>query len=430
MRNKLFVAALIALHLLFFILSLSIGGNRIADSWDYIYQAENIRESESFYAWNMDEPVKPDYFTKRTPAYGLFLVLLGSFIPLVLLVQNILSIVVWWCVYRFIVKSGMNQRNAAGLVLITLLLQSNTLIYANTVIAEIPFQLLVLLGTLRLLKDVDQPNPRNFLLASICFTGALLFKPVMLYFWFPFMAYAFFQAKKRRKLRLIWPVFIMPATILLWSFHNLETTGWSHYSSIRVVNLKDYNTRLMLESKYGVEKADSVISSINDISRRIPDYASRNYFIRDTCSKLIRSNLPAYAKVHTKGMLAMLVDPGRYDLVQFFGIEEKENGLMYLLARGDLTGMWEIIRGQSFVVSFFFFFNFLGSIILLVSALRGFRHVKTRTVLILLCAGIICYFWILTGPVGTARYKSGILPLLVILAGWGTISPRGILPRY
>src|SRR5687768_5571471 len=120
MSTKRFLSALILVHLLFYILALVIGGTRIADSYDYLYQAENLREAGSFYAWNLDEPTKPDYFTKRTPGYAVFLYLLHSMEWLVLLLQNLMSIVLWWMVYKLLPTFGLDKNKAGWLVLLTL----------------------------------------------------------------------------------------------------------------------------------------------------------------------------------------------------------------------------------------------------------------------------------------------------------------------
>ncbi|MBI1221882.1 MAG: hypothetical protein GC180_04690 [Bacteroidetes bacterium] len=419
MNKTRFLYGLIGLHLVFYLMALIIGGTKIADSYDYLYQAENLRESGSFYAWNMNEPIKPDYFTKRTPGYAVMLYLTGSMEWLILMLQNVMSIFVWWLVFRVLLKKNVREQTAAWLILGTLVLQSNALIYANSILSEIPFQLALFGGFWFLLGDIDKPGNRQWLWASLCFAAALLIKPVMLFFWLPLLGYATVRAMQRKRLQVIWPVFLLPLVVLLWSAYNQKKTGYAHYTSVSTVNLKDYNTRLMLESAYGTRHADSVISGINAMADTASSYEARNFFIQDTCKKLIAANKGAYAKVHLKGMLAMLLDPGRHDYVHFYKMDEGQDGLMYKLARGNFRGMWEVIRSQSPLIVFFFFLNLLGSLLLLLLTLNGLRALPNQTMLVILLCLIIGYFWVLTGPVGTARYKSAILPLMVVLAGLG-----------
>lgn len=425
MNKSRFLYSLIGLHLLFYLLSLIIGGNKIADSYDYLFQAENLRESGSFYAWDMKETIKPDYFTKRTPGYAVLLYLTGSYEWLILLLQNIMSVCVWWLVFQMLLRKKMNEKKAAWLILLVLLFQSNTLIYANSIISEIPFQLALIGGFWFLFEDIEKPSNGQWLWAVFCFSVALLIKPVMLYFWLPLLGYAAVRAIQRKRVQILWPVFVLPMVVLLWSVHNQHVTGWAHYTSVSTVNLKDYNTRLMLESKYGFEYADEVIGGINARADTCSSYEMRNRYIQDTCKSLILANREAYAKVHLKGMLAMLLDPGRYDYVNFFGIEEEDaDGLMYKLARGDFRGMWQTIIAQPFVVVFFFFFNLIGAGLLLHASLYGLKALSKDTMLVILLMLVIGYFWVLTGPVGTARYKSAILPLMVILSGMGLRDTR------
>ena len=420
MNARRFLFVLIGLHALFYVLALSMDGIRIADSYDYLYQAENIREEGSFYAWTHNDPYKPDYETKRTPGYGLFLVLTGSAPALVLFIQNVLSISLWWLVFMLLRKKGMREKRAGWLLLLVVALQSNTLIYANSLLAETLFQFLVFAGFVQLMQDTSAPYA--WLKACILFTLALLVKPVLLFFWIPLGIYACIRAFQLRKMRLVWPVLLMPLAVLAWSYHNQQVTGWAHYTSISTVNLKDYNTRLMLESAYGTSYADSVIAGINDSAEKISNYQARNTYIQDTCKALLTANVGAYARVHLKGMLAMLLDPGRYDYVQFFKAESNDDGLMYKLARGDFKGMYRTVMDQPPLVTFFFFLNLLGSLFLLGLALYGLRRLPRETLTVLLICGFIGYFWVLTGPVGTARYKSVLLPFMALLAGLGLIS--------
>lgn len=425
MSTKRFLSALIFIHLLFYVLALIIGGTHIADSYDYLYQAENLRNTGSFYAWNLDEPIKPDYFTKRTPGYAVFLYFFHSIEWLVLLLQNLMSIVLWWMVYKLLLAFQLDKNKAGWLVLLVLLFQSNTLIYTNSILAETSFQFLLFLGFYCLYRDLKYQEFWNWLVAGFCFTIALLLKPVLLFFWIPFLAYALVRASQRRRLQLVWPVFLLPLTVLLWSTHNQNTTGWTHFTSISAVNLKDYNTRLMLESLYGTDSADVVIGEINRTAAFIPDYGHRSRFIIDTCKSILKANKMAYAKVHVKGMVAMMLDPGRFDYVQFFKLDAGDEGLMYKLARGDISGMWDTMKVQSPFTVFFFILNLLGSVALLILALSGLRVFPKQKMLVVLLVGLIAYFWVLTGPVGTARYKSTILPYMVILAGMGIVRAKG-----
>ncbi|MDX5321750.1 MAG: hypothetical protein LPK45_11475, partial [Bacteroidota bacterium] len=176
MTQRKFLYGLLLLHGLFYLLALVLGGTKIADSYDYLYQAENLRESGSFYAWNMEEPIKPDYHTKRTPGYAVMLYLTGSMEWLILLLQHALSILVWYLVYRVLLRLKLPHKVAGGLILGLLLLQSNTLIYANSVLSEIPFQLALVGGFWFLFEDIYHPKNRQWLWAILCFSVALLIK--------------------------------------------------------------------------------------------------------------------------------------------------------------------------------------------------------------------------------------------------------------
>ena len=72
-EGRKFLLAITLLHLVFFVLSLSMGHIVLPDSEDYIWQATNFDATGSFYAANPALPIKIDYFSKRPPFYGLFI---------------------------------------------------------------------------------------------------------------------------------------------------------------------------------------------------------------------------------------------------------------------------------------------------------------------------------------------------------------------
>lgn len=419
MTRRNFLLFLILIHGVFYIMALSFAEVKIPDSYDYLYQAQNLKEQGSLYAWSYQEDLKPDYFTKRTPGYAVFIYVLGSQIGLVLLLQNLLSVLIFLKLYDWLKQSGVSEKLIAMALGIGLLLQTNQLIYANTIISEVLFQYLLFFGIYTLIQEGRDLKWGKAFLAALLFGMALLVKPVLLFFWIPLALFYLVHAIQKKKLLLFIPALILPMLIVIWSFHNKDLTGWFHYTSISTVNLKDYNTRLMLESKFGSEYADSVIAGINEEAASKGTYAERNAYIKDTCSKLIKGNLFAYAKVHAKGMFAMLVDPGRYDYVSFFRVEEGPSGLMYLVARGDFKGMIEVIKGQNPAINFFFFLNLAGSLLLFCFALLGLWRIRNEYYLLIIFLAVIGYFWVLTGPVGTARYKSILLPFMFYLAVQG-----------
>ncbi len=417
MTRRLFLFLLITLHALFFTWALYQGSYMIPDSFDYRYQAQNIRQHGAFYAWNWEEPVKMDYFTKRTPGYGFVLAALNAKEWLLLLLQNLLSILLFLLLHNQLVRRGLSVNKAGILLLLALLFQSNQLIYANTLISEVIFQLLVFCGFLALLSELEKPRASLLYAGSALFALALLVKPVLIFWSLPLALWIIGRCVFTGNRKALPSILLMPLVVFIWSYRNEQLTGYFHYTAISTVNLKDYNTRLLLESMHGPEKADSVITGINRMADGMADYGQRCHFIQDTCKEILKSDWKGYLKIHAKGMVAMLMDPGRFDAVNFLALPDSDGGLMYLLARGDVKGILQVISKQEAPVTVFFFLNFLGSVVLLILALVGlwkWRKDYLAVLLIILLAG---YFLALTGPVGTARYKSALLPLLLLLAG-------------
>ncbi len=423
MNRKVFLWVITVVHFLFLGMAMVLEGYQIPDSYDYRYQAENLLNEGSFYAWNAEETIKEDYFTKRTPGYAVMIALMGNQVFLILLAQVGMSLLVFFGLYRFLTTSGFSEKRTGWFLIILLLFQSNQLIYATTIVSEIPFQLVLCSAIWLFWKGHHEKQSRKIHGSVWLFSLAVLIKPVLLFFWIPLAGFLVYEQLRIKRSQLWLAVFIMPMVILSWSAYNYSVTGSFHYSSISTVNLRDYNTRLMLESVYGLDSANATIQGIKHYASGFPDYAQRQAATRDTCIELIKQYPLAYTKVHVKGMLAMLVDPGRYDWANFLHVDTAGSGLMYDLAAGNYSGMLQTIREQHPLVTIFFFLNLIGAIALVVLALLGIFRWRLDTFRLLIILGVCLYFWVLTGPVGSSRYKSAILPLLAVLAAQGVMRP-------
>jgi hypothetical protein len=110
-------------------------------------QADNIKAIGAWYAENWSDPLLVDYFSIRPPLYAWLLIGLGAIwknIYLVLLVQNVLSIINCWLVYRFVKNQPEISHAIEFLFIGGLLLYPAQLFHANFVMTEIVFQSFIL----------------------------------------------------------------------------------------------------------------------------------------------------------------------------------------------------------------------------------------------------------------------------------------------
>ena len=93
--GRRFVAVIALVHLVFFLLACYYRRIFMGDSFEYIYEAVNIKDALFFYSGNPAMPIEAEYMTQRQPLYPIFLLSVYFFSInnwVVLVLQNLLSI--------------------------------------------------------------------------------------------------------------------------------------------------------------------------------------------------------------------------------------------------------------------------------------------------------------------------------------------------
>src|SRR3954467_8974841 len=95
-EDKIFIGIIVLVHAIFFLLACNYQRIYMGDSFEYIYEALNVKRYLFFYSGNPAMPISPEYMTQRQPLYPLFLLsvymlTINNWIVIVL--QNLLSIV-------------------------------------------------------------------------------------------------------------------------------------------------------------------------------------------------------------------------------------------------------------------------------------------------------------------------------------------------
>ena len=99
-------AALLLVHLLFFLSSLIHTPAPLSDSEDYLNASQNLYSQGTLYCGDLSEPIVEEQFTRRPPLYPIFLgirLLTGSNIP-VFLLQIVVSLLSMFLVYQYLCK--------------------------------------------------------------------------------------------------------------------------------------------------------------------------------------------------------------------------------------------------------------------------------------------------------------------------------------
>ena len=139
--NLLYLLGLIVLcmHYYFLVSAFLQQSHLTDDSVQYLTLAENLQD-HGIFSQSFSAPYVAD--VQRTPGYPVFLMLLGGFVPLVLVVQHLLVLATGYLLYR-ILRRYFSRRSAMTAMWLYLL-QPYPMIFASMVLSETLFTFLLL----------------------------------------------------------------------------------------------------------------------------------------------------------------------------------------------------------------------------------------------------------------------------------------------
>ncbi|WP_299520932.1 hypothetical protein [Winogradskyella sp.] len=137
----------------------------------------------------------------------------------------------------------------------------------------------------------------------------------------------------------------------------------------------------------------------------------------------IKKDLLSYLVFHAKGAVRIFIDPGRFDMVNFFKLNsdvKNEVGLLKQINEGGLKSAIDYLKTQPLLIIICFnlvlLFNlikFLGFLWFLI------RKLKQSKLIIWIIFGFILYIAGLTGPLGASRFIIPVLPLYLFISLYG-----------
>jgi hypothetical protein len=426
-RDLIFVAILVLVHLLFFIFAVYnnnyyplAGFNfKLTDPYQYLTEAKNIIEQGIFYCGDLNKPINFDFYTLRPPVYPLFLsvfYLLKAPLYVIIFFQNIISISAIFLVRKTIILFNYKKKYDT-LFIGLLLLTPSQFIYANTIFSEVLLQFFIVLMFRYIVLFSKFKNKKYLFWYSVALVSATFTKPVMYLFVVPSLFYMIYMSYKIKK---VYPVVLslvpVLAVLLLMSWNHKRTNTYQ-YSSIQTINLLNYNTRLFVMSKKGSVFADKFLDSIHNKADKIQDYAERTAYLNKASQNYLCHNLLGYGFYHLQGSVFAMIDPGRFDISNFFLLNTKnvkQKGILFHLNNG---GFFSVVKFLSNTYSLPLLL-FLGLILFfnifkLVSLILFVFNKKIDLNFKIIVLGLLLYIILLAGPVGASRYMMPLVPIVI-----------------
>jgi hypothetical protein len=469
------LGALLLLQILFLAYAQKAPSAELSDSKEYLNASKNLYNCGVLYTGDLSQSITEELYTRRPPLYPLLLglvILSDSRFPL-FIVQMLFSLLSVFLIYttfirtKFFQKSSVEKQSEPAsnsnywyLILPFLFILSTPaqFIYTNLVMAEILFQLLLVLMTWCLFQyGQRRGKPLKSFLSDRIDSGSELWKEesslrgkrgAKMYIWLFFLFLTMGMATKpvlfpfglvllplsvllflRTRERAFLTAMLIPLLwIGLYGLWNYNRTGSIQYSSIQTANMVNYNLRYYIMEQEGPAKAAEKIDEIYATCGNEEDYRSKIRCLNDKTKESIFDQPFSYALFHLKGVLGYFLDPGRFDLATFFNLESKSSaGFLTIINDEGLAGAIKTFRLQGWgimmlllIIALFKLLKLSGFLIYL---FRRNEQFQMRIFLFIL----VGYLAIVTGPLGASRF---LLPVELILIATATRGWAPILQRF
>ncbi|MEZ4774739.1 MAG: hypothetical protein R3D00_16260 [Bacteroidia bacterium] len=418
-KHRVFLLLVLAAHLLFLGWQVVNGNLYLVDSEEYIAEAENILSTGTFYCGELDEPVRYDDFTKRPPVYPLFLSFvfgIGGNAWLVIILQNLLSLFNFILLIEIGTFIGLQEKHFRWMIPLILLYPAQ-FIYANMVMSEILFQTFLLGMTLAAMKGISAKSWRWIGIYTLLLIAGAMTKPVLYLFIIPHSVVIAALIVRWRSPMGVWHLVI---PFLIWGAYmkaNERQTGYFHFSSIQNLSLLQYTTYNLLIHTYGPDSALVLADGILYRSLDQPSYAEGQKLLVKECSDVIRAHKLQFVKFHIKGMINLFMDPGRFDLYSFTGIDSQHNspGFLSAFSEGGYRGIGLYLQKQPLLIVLLLVLVALANAVKLAGLIyfAFCRRVSVENRVIII--GLVLYIAGLTGSSGASRFAVPVFPLLLLM---------------
>jgi len=419
MRLPLILACiLVALHLGAFSYRVVVGANETLDSAEYLQIAQNAANGQGFQANTIGDPFSEEAVSRRPPGYPLLILAMGQSKIAVMGLQILFSLAtVGFCLFALwrLTKTWA----PLNFLLAGFILTPSQVIYATSIMSEIPFQFFLTVGVVAAILFFEERSTKWIIVSAIAISIGFTVKPVLYPAAVLFSLAGLAYALRKRHLRYV-PIVLIPAVCVIamasWNYTRVQVF---EVSSIQTTNMLDVNMKLVLYQAEGQERGDQIIDSLEEEIGKIQNYGTRQKFRSQQSKKIFLEHPITATYQFAKGVLLFFVDPGRFDFITYAGIENKQ-GLMNAFASQDSGVIQKILRSMPpwlwIVLVLVFSFNIV-KIVYFARFLK--RNAERKAVWIPLSCGI-AYIALASGPLGVSRYALPAVPLILVGAALGT----------
>lgn len=416
------MAVIVMVHVVFFLLACKFTRIYMGDSFEYIYEAVNIKDNWFFYSGNPVLKITEEYMTQRQPLYPIFLALVYMFTVnnwVVLVLQNLLSIFnIWYC-RQGLFKMGYKARYDR-LLLLFIVAYPIQFIYANTIAPEILLQTSVLIYMRQMILMIMHKKWEHVVWASLALIFGLFVKPVL----YPFVVVhllivIIWAVKCKMHVGRAVVIGLLPLlAVLMYNSWNYQRTNKFHFSSNQGFNAIYYYYFYFAE-KEGGRKAQEFLEGERNMIASFPVYKDRYDHANKRGVELLKENFAPYMAFHLKNSARFFIEPGKAEIdlftgkLTYGGLYSKENeGFYATLKNKGIRGVGEYAqRNPSLIIALvILLFNILRAVGMLMALFDKRVLLQVRLYIFVMFG----YFAVTTGPIANTHY---FMPISLVAIG-------------
>ncbi len=408
---------IVAIHLVYFFISLYFGGIYTIDSPGYLFQAKNLVQYHSVYAGDYTIKLLPDYFAFRPPLYAGFIIVCKFFVNSnysILFVQNVLAIIMMFYVIHWLVQLEVKAKILNIIIPIYLVFYPAHFVYANTIMSDTIFEVFTFALFYQTYRFYQSPNLQKALFIGFIIALSLLTKPVSILIGLLVCLVLLF-VKNYNKIYIAFALIFPLIAYFSFGFAVKKETGYFQFTSMKSFVALRCLVKYSASNAYGVDYADSLCTAIVNGADAQVTMAKRFDYLDSSCNTFIANHKLAFLKVYSKGCITFLFDPGRYDLYKLFNANnDNALGMYQTLQQFGIKAMLKFLFGLNFLGLIALAFLAIWNVIVVIVFILFLLKTNYSIILKILIAVFVFYFLLTTGVLGVSRYRIHISPMLLM----------------
>jgi hypothetical protein len=303
-------------------------------------------------------------------------------------------------------------------ILILLFFFPTQMIYANMIMAEMLFQTMLTLAFYFSLKYFLKRNANDFLWLNVFLSLAVLVKPVFYLFYIPWIIFViWYFIKWKINSKIIYFALMLPATILVISWRNYKLTNVFQYSSVHENHVTNFSLRNAIQYEKGRTFADSVVTNIIAKAKEKVSYKEYREYLMTENYRLLNEYKTSFILLSIKGMLQFFIDPGRWDLFSFFDRipEDNPKGFYDHFKEEGIKGAVKYVSSFSPLLIIYLIICAFVNIFILIMFIFFLSNKTIASAIRLFAFLLIMYIAMVTGLMGSARYRTAVYPVLLFV---------------